>query len=152
LATGVGLTVPGGLIIAAIVPLAIVLAVLSFMCGMLVLMLRGTRQRYREAMDAGLALAAQNVEIQDELNAARVALDEIKRRRSAATAKGNRTRGAAQAEKRKAMLAALQDAIAVKRAGGQHSLPLGDGGADFGAGAWGTAPHPILPPEGGRAL
>ena len=120
---------PGGLIIAAIVPLAIVLAVLSFMCGMLVLMLRGTRQRYREAMDAGLALASKNVALQDELNAAVVALDDIKRSRSAATAKGNRTRGAAQAERRKAMLAELEAATALRKAGGQYSLPIDAGAA-----------------------
>lgn len=120
---------PGGLIIAAIVLLAIGLAVLSFICGVLAFALRGTRQRYREAMDTGLALAADVVRLNGDLNGALVALDDIKRGRSAATAKGNRTRGAAQAEKRKAMLAELEAATALRKAGGQHSLPIDAGAA-----------------------
>lgn len=52
------------------------------------------------------------------------ALHDLRARRSAGVAKGNRTRAERQAELRKERLRELEDAIALKRAGGQHSLPL----------------------------
>jgi hypothetical protein len=57
------------------------------------------------------------------------ALHDLRARRSAAVAAGNKTRGQKQAELRKAMLGELQAAVTLRKAGGQHALPLDAGAA-----------------------
>ena len=133
---------PGGWIIVAALLLTMVFAVASG--GAVVVAWWAWRDRVaaqREAREAGTRAALLET-----------ALADIRARRSAAVARGNRTRGAAQAEKRKATLMALQDAIAVKRAGGQHSLPLDGLGSDRGMGACGAAPPPTHSPKEEWAL
>ena len=72
------------------------------------------------------AQMAENVALEARTRAAMLesALHDQRRRKSEAVSRGNRTRAARQAALRKERLAELQDAIALKRAGGQHSLPL----------------------------
>lgn|GEM_PF-2260809 len=72
------------------------------------------------------AQMAENAALEARTRAAMLesALHDQRRRKSDAVSRGNRTRAAKQAALRKERLAELQDAVALKRAGGQHSLPL----------------------------
>jgi uncharacterized protein HemX len=110
--------VPGGLTIFAALLLAMVCAMAS---GGAFVVARNARQAQRDS-DRRAQEAMTRAALLDS------ALHDLRARRSAGVAKGNRTRAALQAELRQARLAELQAAIALKRAGGQHSLPLDNGG------------------------
>lgn len=125
---------PGGLIIAAALLLAMVFAVAS---GGAFVVARNARLAQRAADRRALEAVTRAALLES-------ALHDVRRRRSAAVAKGNRTRGAAQAELRAVRLKELREAAALRAAGGQHSLPLGDAGADRSVGAWCT-PASSLP-------
>ena len=93
------------------------LAVLGYVCGALGLALVRSRRRMR-------LVRAQLRDVATRAALAESALHDMRARRSAAVAKGNRKRGAGHAELRAQTMAELREAVALRKAGGQRSLPL----------------------------
>ena len=107
----------------ALVVLLIILALCCLLALWFALMMVEYADRARRAAREARTRAA----------LAESALFDIRHRRSQAVAQGNRTRGQAQAELRAAKLAEMEDAIALRNAGWQRSLPLESGVPDGAA-------------------
>ncbi len=95
----------------------------------ILLYVQGASLTFGLALMLQLAAAASNArraarEARTRAALAESALADIRQRRSRAVAQGNRTRGQAQSELRAAKLAEMEEAIALRDAGGQRSLAL----------------------------
>lgn len=114
-------------LIAIIIPSALAVGFAMASGGAMVVARQARAERDRAEAREALAWLAKT-EAVHALREAEDALAEIRARRSKSVSQGNRTRAQRRAALVRSTTAAIAREVALKRAGGQHSLPLDSGG------------------------